>query len=107
MAELITNGSFDNLTADLLAHSNGFTSVVDMKAGLINLQPFWSKAGALHSHEHIAETKYGEAFVRHWYLFVYDLGTLFVRCTMYRPGDNWLFLDMSYADKPEDTGLTH
>jgi hypothetical protein len=107
VAELIAAEDFDNLTADLLAHSNGAGILADMKAGLSSLPAFWSKAGSLRSSEHVSEKKLGEAYVRHWYIFVYDLGPMFVRCTMYRPGNAWLFIDMEFNDKPEKIGLTH
>ena len=107
VAELIARSDVDALAADILGHTNAAGTAADIRAGLGNLQPFWAKVGTLQSNEHVSEKKFGEHYVRHWYAFVYDLGPMFVRCTMYRPGDGWLILDLTYSDKPEDTGLTN
>jgi hypothetical protein len=106
VAGLIVKQDIDELTADLLAHTNRIGTLADIRAGIGNLEPFWSKVGTLHSNAHVSAKKFGDDYVRHWYVFVYDLGPLFARCTMYRPGDSWLFINMEYSDKPEDTGLT-
>jgi hypothetical protein len=107
MAELIAKEDLDELADDILAHANRLGNRAEINAGMSKLVPFWSKIGGLQSDKHVSEMKLGDNYMRHWYAFIYELGPLFVRCTMYRPGDTWLIIDLHYSDKPEEMGLTN
>jgi hypothetical protein len=106
VAELMVEADLNALVQDIPAHTNRSGTAADIDAGLSNLQPFWSKAGAVQANEHISEQKLGDNYVRHWYVLTYDLGPLFMRCTMYRPGSSWLVLSLDYSDKPDTLGQT-
>jgi hypothetical protein len=104
VVELAANGDVNALTSDLVAHSNGALSEVEFRAALAGFEAVSIKVGPLKSHEHVSEWKAGDAFVRHWYILIYERGPLFIRCTMYRPGRHWLVFDFLGNSDPEKVG---
>jgi hypothetical protein len=99
--ELLANGNIDELTGDLLEHSNGSTLEVEFKAAVAGFAALPIKAGPLRLHEHASEWKAGAAFIRHYYVLIYQYTPFFLRCTMYRPDRSWLLFDFIGNADPE------
>jgi hypothetical protein len=104
-AELVADGDIDELTSDLLAHTHGRILEAEFKAALGGFSTLSAKAGPLRSSEHISEWKAGEAFVRHYYILVYQYGVFFLKCSMYRPGKDWLLYDFAGNNDPDAVGI--
>ena len=103
--ELVAEGDIDELTTDLLDHSNRSAIEAEFKAALAGFAALPVKAGPLTLHEHVSEWKVGSAFVRHYYVLIYQYTPLFLKCTMYRPDDSWLLFDFAANVDPEKIGL--
>ena len=103
--DLVAAGDLDDLADDLLAHSNGRILEGELRAALAGFAALPVKAGLLRQHEHVSEWKAGGAFVRHYYILIYERAPLFLKCSMYRPDQQWFLVDFAGNTDPEKIGL--
>lgn len=105
LAELLADGDIDRLTRDVVENSSRAVLEAEKRNAIARFVELPLKAGSLKTHEHISEWKAGGAFVSHSYLFIFEHTPFFLKCTMYRPDENWLLSELVGHSDPSKIGV--